>query len=103
LPGVVTKPITTRPSTRLELDTDQQEVSGNTDAVNADLNEAQQRISRHKYSAHHVKNEFVVPIDARNTRRDNPRRPKLVRGPGRVSYWSLARDGITGPATIPMA
>src|SRR5699024_12561593 len=32
-PGVVAKPITTRPTTRLELVTDQPEVSANTDAV----------------------------------------------------------------------
>ncbi|HIW47461.1 MAG TPA: LysR family transcriptional regulator [Candidatus Yaniella excrementigallinarum] len=53
-PGVVTKPITTRPTTRLELVTDQQEVSANTAAVVAVLSAAAQRISRDQNAAHHV-------------------------------------------------
>lgn len=45
-PGVVTKPIASRPTTRLELVTDQHDVTANTAAVVAVLNEAAQRISR---------------------------------------------------------
>jgi len=45
-PGVVTKPIVSRPTTRLELVTDQHDVTANTAAVVAVLNEAAQRISR---------------------------------------------------------
>lgn len=45
-PGVVTKPISTRPSTRLELVTDQQNVTANTAAVVSVITDAAQRISR---------------------------------------------------------
>src|SRR5699024_11843891 len=47
-PGVVTKPITTRPTTRLELVTDQQEVSANTAAVVAVLRAAAHLIISYK-------------------------------------------------------
>lgn len=45
-PGVVTKPITTRPTTRLELVTDYNELTANTEAVVTVFNEAAARISR---------------------------------------------------------
>src|SRR5699024_2481201 len=45
-PGVVTKPITSRPTTRLELVTDQHEVSANTAAVVDVINAAAERISQ---------------------------------------------------------
>lgn len=45
-PGVVTKPITGRPTTRLELVTDQHEVTANTAAVVTVITEAARRISR---------------------------------------------------------
>src|SRR5699024_2614211 len=45
-PGVVTKHITSGPTTRLELVTDQLEVTANTAAVVAVITDAAQRISR---------------------------------------------------------
>lgn len=45
-PGVVTTPITSRPTTRLELVTDQQDVTANTAAVVSVITEAAARISR---------------------------------------------------------
>lgn len=46
IPGVVTKPISTRPTSRLELVTDQQQVSANTAAVVSVITDAATRISR---------------------------------------------------------